>query len=550
LELTGGTDELRDNIRAYLDLPNQSCRLGPWRMRALGSEVDTKTDAAARALGYYHLSSQKEFVREDDCWRLALTLTPGPRVTYEQINTHIVGAGKANRQLLKARDKNALREGAPLNHGRYESYKSNWLKAANTQGYFDASFNRAEVLVSQERNRARVNLEMDTGARYRLGEITVKHDILSRELIDRYITLNEGDEYSADAFVQLKSELQSSHYFSAVNVAPQMQSLGDGKVPVNIDLSAGPRHSYSAGVGYATDTGPRVLLGYQNRYLNDRGHKLDVNVNASEVITTYNVSYSIPMARPAYQVLRGYTGFSQEKINNSTSDRLATGVNYSSWETSAWLNNFGLSYEEEDYSFGDDPARHSQLVIPLYSTSYSSAKNVNYPRRGWSVNLRLKGASDSLASSTRFAQAYGRLKVITPLGDDGRLLLRGEAGVTEMDNFADLPISLRFFAGGDASVRGYGYKTLGPHNDDDIVVGGSRLLTGSVEYDHRVFGDFSLAAFYDEGSAFHQGNPDRYRGVGVGVRWISPVGPVRADLAHALDGEQGWRIHLSVGPDL
>jgi translocation and assembly module TamA len=550
LDLVGGSDALRDNIRAYLDVANQSCRLARWHMRALGRELDAKVDEAARALGYYQLSSKKDFQRENDCWRLTLTLTPGPIVSYDEVNVNIVGDGKDNRRLLKARSSNPLRVGSPLNHGRYEAYKSSLLKAANVQGYFDADFNRAEVLVSREHSTARVNLEMDTGSRYRLGDITVKHDILNDDLINRYVTLEEGDEYNSDDLVRLKSELQASNYFETVNVVPQMQSLQDGTVPVNIDLGAGPKHSYSAGIGYASDTGPRILLGYENRYLNDRGHKLDVNINASEVITTYMVSYSIPMARPAYQTLRGYTGFTQEKINDSTSNRLVTGANYSSWENSAWLNNYGLSYEQEDYSFGDDPARSSELIIPLYSTSYSSAKDVNYPRRGWNVTMRLKGASESLISSTDFLQAYGRLKMILPLGEDGRVLLRGEAGITEIDDFDKLPISLRFFAGGDSSVRGYGYKTLGPTNDDDIVIGGSRLITGSVEYDHRIFGDFSVATFYDEGTAFNEGYLDRYRGVGVGVRWISPVGPVRADLARALDGDEGWRIHLSVGPDL
>lgn len=550
LELVGGSDALRDNIRAYLNIQDRSCRLARWHVRALGRELDAKVDEAARALGYYQLESKKEFQRDGDCWRLTLTLTPGPAVTYEQVNVHIVGAGEDNPRLLKARSRNPLQVGDRLDHGRYENYKNNLLKAANTQGFFGAEFKRAEVLVSREHSSARVNLELATGERYRLGDINITHEILNADLINRYVTLTEGDQYNADDLVRLKSELQASNYFGAVNVVPQMQALQDGKVPVNIDLSAGPKHSYSAGIGYASDTGPRVLLGYENRYLNDRGHSLDLNINASEVITTYMVGYSVPMARPAYQTLRGYTGFMQEKVNRSTSNRLVTGANYSSWENSAWLNNIGLSYEKEDYSFGDDPARQSELVIPLYSTSYSSAKDVNYPRRGWNVTMRLKGATESLVSSTDFLQAYGRAKIILPLGDDSRVLLRGEAGITEISDFEKLPISLRFFAGGDSSVRGYGYKTLGPRNAEDIVVGGSRLLTGSVEYDQRVYEDFSVAAFYDEGTAFNDGYLDRYRGVGVGVRWISPVGPVRADIARALDGDKGWRLHLSVGPDL
>ncbi|MDO3380858.1 autotransporter assembly complex protein TamA [Gilvimarinus algae] len=549
LELTGGTSALRENIKAYLDIEGQSCRLARWHVRALGQELDRKIDEAARALGYYHLSTEKSFERTEECWRLSIVLNPGPAVVYDQVNVVLEGPGADNQALTNVRDDKTLREGRQFNHGRYDAYKSRLLQVANTQGYFDAEYVRAEVLVSRERNTARVNLILDTGERYRIGEVSVEHDILSDELIDRYITLERGQEYRSEELVKLKSELQASHYFGSVSVEPQLNSLSDGEVPINIKLIGGPKHSYSIGAGYASDTGPRILLGYENRYLNSAGHSLDANVNASEVITTYQVGYSIPMKRPAYEVLRLYTGFSQEDINKSVSNRLVTGANYSRWETSSWLNNLGLSYEEEEYSFGEDPSRTSELVIPMYSTSYTSVQDVKYPRSGWNLLFRVKGASDAFVSSTDFAQVYGRAKLILPLGE-GRLLFRGEGGITEVDDFNKLPISQRFFAGGDASVRGYDYKTLGPKNDDDIVIGGSRLLTGSIEYDRKVYGDFVLAAFYDEGTAFNKGYLEPYRGVGVGIRWVSPVGPVRADVAKALDGDEGWRLHFSVGPDL
>ncbi len=549
LVLSGGSDELRDNIRAYLNVESQSCRLARWHVRALGEELDRRMTEAAQALGYYQLQAEKTFDRTENCWRLTLAITPGPATTYEQVEILLEGEGKENSSLTKLIKDTRLKPGAQLNHGNYESFKTRLLQAASAQGFFDAKLVRSEVLVSQEQNSARVHLILDTKARYRLGDITVTHDILRDSLIDRYVTLEKGQEYRSEDLVKLRSELQASNYFGSVSVKPQLNALDNGEVPIHIDLLKGPKHSYSVGVGYASDIGPRVLLGYENRYLNSRGHSLDATVNASEVITTYQVGYSIPMARPAYEVLRLYTGFTQEDINRSVSNRLATGLNYSRWESSQWLNNFGLSYEEEEYRFGDAPSQTSELIIPVYSTSYSSSTDVQYPRRGWNILLRVKGASDAFVSSTDFAQIYSRVKFILPLGD-GRLLFRAEGGVTEVDDFNKLPISQRFFAGGDASVRGYDYKILGPVNEDDVVIGGSRLLTGSVEYDHRVYGDFSLAAFYDEGTAFNKGYLDPYRGVGVGVRWISPVGPVRADIAKALDGDEGWRLHLSVGPDL
>src|SRR5690606_37200270 len=253
--------------------------------------------------------------------------------------------------------------------------------------------------------------------------------------------------------------------------------------------------------------------------------------------------------RPAYDKLQLYTGFGEEKLNQAQSQRLATGLNYSTWQGGQWVNSYGLSAEREDYRFGEDPSQRSELIIPSFSTSITNGPQTGYPLHGWSVMGRVKGGSESLGSSTDFLQGYGRIKFIQKFGP-GRFLLRVEGGVTEVHNFDELPISLRFFAGGDASVRGYDYKTLGPMNDDEIVVGGSRLLTTSVEYDYRIYGDWAVAVFWDEGNAFNREDYKRYRGVGTGIRWISPVGPVRIDVAKALDGDKGWRLHLSVGPDL
>ena len=550
LDITGASSSLEDNIRAYVDISEESCQAGQWRLRAIARNLDDNITKAGRALGYYHMTVDKSFSREGDCWGLKLAVTPGERTRLGVVNVALDGEGQDDPELQAVVNGNGLNQGDVLNHGRYESFKSRLMRAASTRGYFDATFDTSEVLVSLEDKQARINMRLDTGPRYRLGDIEVTHDILGDPLIERYLAdFQTGQYYQATDLEKLRREFRSSGYFKGVRVVPDMQNRTGERVPVVIDLTGGPRHSYSVGAGYATDTGPRLRLGYENRYLNSRGHTLDSHVNIAEAVTTYQVSYGIPMERPAYDKLKLYTGFDQEELNDWQSDRLATGVNYSTWHSSNWLSTYGLSVEREDYQFGEAPSRRSEMVIPLWSASVTRGPESNYPMSGWSMLVRLKGTSENLGSSTDFAQAYGRVKYIQKLGA-GRLLLRAEGGVTEVDDFAVLPVSLRFFAGGDASVRGYGYKTLGPTNAEDIVVGGSRLLTTSVEYDYRFYGNWALAVFLDEGNAFNREDYERYRGVGAGIRWISPVGPVRVDVAHALDGDRGWRLHLSVGPDL
>ncbi|HAI23845.1 MAG TPA: outer membrane protein assembly factor, partial [Alcanivorax sp.] len=115
----------------------------------------------------------------------------------------------------------------------------------------------------------------------------------------------------------------------------------------------------------------------------------------------------------------------------------------------------------------------------------------------------------------------------------------------------ELPASIRFFAGGDASVRGFAYESLGPLDNDGEVIGGRHLLVGSLEYDHPISEQWSLAVFTDAGNAFN--NFDDYEirhSAGFGVRWRSPLGPIRVDFARGIEEGREWRLHLSMGPDL
>jgi translocation and assembly module TamA len=140
---------------------------------------------------------------------------------------------------------------------------------------------------------------------------------------------------------------------------------------------------------------------------------------------------------------------------------------------------------------------------------------------------------------------------VFPLGARGRLLLRGEAGVTEAANFADLPPSQRFFTGGDRTVRGYGFEELSPEDEFGNDIGGQYLLVGSVEADYLVWGNFGVAAFFDTGNAMNSTSGDLASGVGLGLRYRSPVGMIRIDFAHPLDDpEQNFRLHITLGPDL
>lgn len=171
--------------------------------------------------------------------------------------------------------------------------------------------------------------------------------------------------------------------------------------------------------------------------------------------------------------------------------------------------------------------------------------------KGRRYNFDVRGASDSLGSDTSFLQFKASGRWIHSLSERTRLLTRTRLGATLQDEFTELPASVRFFTGGDRSVRGYGFETLGPLDEQGKVIGGSHLVEAGIELERMIKDQWSVALFADTGSAFNGTDVNFSTGIGLGVRWYSPVGPIRLDFAHPLDdATRSLRLHFSLGPDL
>ncbi len=555
IKVEGGGSALRENVRNFLSIGEEPCDTALWRLRARMRELESQVQSAAQALGYYHLESERELSRDDECWSLTITLHPGEPVHVTEMDFRVKGEGGEDGTFQSILEEPNLEKGDVLHHGHYESLKSRFNVVASANGYFEGQFERARVTVDRDEYSARVELVYNTGPRYQFGEINLKHDVLKESFVRRYLTFEPGEPYDTDPLLALKSRLNAANYFRSVRVTPQLQGLEGERVPVDIELEGRKRHAYSAGVGYATDTGARLLLGYENRYVNRSGHWFNADLQISEVGANVEASYNIPMTRPAHETLRFYSGYQREETDNTDSDVTTLGTSYTrSEEDSDWLQTYSLNFEREYYEVGGEPEQRSDLLIPAFSLSRTRSDGSNYPTSGWSFLGRISGSPSSLGSDTSFVQLYGRIKGIYGIGP-GRVLLRMEGGITEVGELGDLPVSQRFFAGGDASVRGYEYKSIGPtdinpQTGDPIVVGGRNLITQSVEYDYRFKSNWAVAAFFDQGNAFDHSDVNMMRSAGIGFRWISPIGPVRVDFARALDGHEGWRLHLSMGPDL
>jgi translocation and assembly module TamA len=196
---------------------------------------------------------------------------------------------------------------------------------------------------------------------------------------------------------------------------------------------------------------------------------------------------------------------------------------------------------------------YATVFYPEASGEYINVDDRLAPRRGWGGNALLRGGVAGAGSDTSFVQVYAQLRWFKGLGKDSRLLARGEIGHTFSGDVGLLPPTLRFHAGGDRSIRGYGWREVGPRvgaTGNEFPIGAQNVLTASIEYERYFNGPWGAAVFVDTGSAFDD-KPDLRTGVGVGVRWRSPVGPMRIDIAHGLDHpDSPFQITLSFGSDL
>lgn len=547
---SGLTPAQEANARAVMPLAAADCDSAIWRVRRLFRDSDADLRLSLEALGFYDVAVAKTLTPEGDCWSAKFDVTVGSPVNLRDVNVKIDGDASTDSQFQSRIQSSRPQPGEILNHGRYDQFKSALLSAAINSGYFDAELARSEVMVDRSAFAADIFLNLQSGPRYRFGEIGFSQGVLRDSLLLGYADIQTGDPYNATEISKLYESLNGSIYFETVSINTEPLDNEKKTVPVNISLTPGARRVYSIGAGFATDTGPKGRLGYANRRRNDRGHQFESKLSLSPVDSELTAAYRWPIRDPRKEWFSVGGGIKHENTDTSENDTFNLGVLRSRNISATWLETRYLYYTFENFKVGDQDTS-SELVILGNSWGATKGREVSRTRNGSLLSFDVRGASDALGSDTNFVQFRSTANWIHSFGEKTRILARGTLGLTIKDELSELPASVRFFAGGDRSIRGYDYESLGPVDASNVVIGGSHLLTGSVEFDRLFKPQWAVAAFFDTGSAFNNTDIELSSGVGIGIRWYSPVGPVKLDLAHPLDDpDKNIRIHISLGPDL
>lgn len=550
--ITGVDQTIRDNILAYLRLDDETCDSPDWRIRRLFVDAETEIREALEVVGFYDVEIERQLEMGETCWQASFNISLGQPVVLRNVSIKIDTGNGQDEALDRIIRECALNAGDVLQHSKHDACRRSIKRAAENRGYFAAKFTERRIDVYPDDFVADITLHFKTGPRYVFGEVTFEQEVLDPDLIRRFVIVTPGEPYDAQRVRRMQRNIVGSAYFDQVIFTRNPRGEPYFDVPITIELTPGKKFQYNAGIGFATDVGPKLRFGVLNRRTNSDGHQTEFEINLSKVISDIGVTYRIPLDRPKDWFTID-TEYKVEDNDSFSSDLFIAGVQRISERKNDWMRTFFLDLRLENYEAGSFDDGYSRLLTPGVGYAFVEEDFPPRPLEGHRSNVQTRGAVEGLISDSTFLQLYGNTKWVFGLWSGGRLLTRAEVGATLIDRLRTLPASVRFFAGGDVSVRGYAYNSLGPTDPLGAVVGGENLLVGSIEVDQLVADNWAVAAFIDSGNAYNDYDDfNAATGVGAGIRWISPLGPIRFDVAIPLEegAPDDYRIHITLGPDL
>lgn len=557
VRISGLSGAQADNVRALVGLLRldaaQRTAITPGRLALLLRRAPDELRRAMEPFGYYAVAVDVQVNASPAGAVVELKVERGPPVRVRATDLRVTGPGADDPEVQAALREFLPRRGGILNHGRYESSKAAVNRALAARGFFEARLVEHRVEVTRAESRAELRMAWESGPRYAFGEGRFKGSQLREGTAERWLNFEPGEPFDQQRLARLNQRLTDLDYFTFIDIQPQPDA-DTGVVDIAIGVVPALQNIYTAGVSFGTDSGAGLRLGLDRRWVNDRGHKfysqLDLAQRRSALSTTYRV--------PAFALVEGWyqLGLSvRDESSDTVEAEIAELVASRSGRLGDWALSTAMHVQRERYSIGSARSVGTSgidtLVYPAVRARFHRYDHPLYATRGLTFGTELKAGSTAIGSDIDFAQVLLDARWLRTVGEHSRLLLRGQLGRTFSDDLLELPSSLRFFAGGDRSVRGYNFQEISPLNAAGDPIGGRNLLVASVEFERMFSESWGAAVFLDAGNAFNSRSDGLRRGAGIGLRWRSPVGPVSLDVARGLDDPRSpWQLHLTLGPEL
>lgn len=520
-------------------------------LRRFEEQIPRNVREALEPFGYYQPKiSVHRKKTEEGTYHLRVEVQPGSPILIRSIQVRLEGPGAQESALKKLVSAFPLAKGEVLRQDLYGQAKQDLQNKAYGLGYLDAAYAVHTLRLNLGESAADVDLVLQTGCRYAFGEVAFKGTSAYPDaFLRRYLAFKPGDIFSYQLMAKTQANFIDTDRFRQVLVSPRKDAAVEGRIPVDITLTPAPPKSVKTGIGYGTDTGPRASILYKDLNVAGWGHEFQTELKVSPILQGIASRYVWPSDLDIQSFMALTLSLQRENTDTYTTRLVKLEAERTRGFGSGRNGSLFVQLQTENSEAGDQTT-NSLLLMPGVRFTGIHYDNAIRPTRGFNYRVELRGTHESLGSDTGFIQGLSYGQFVIPFPARLSLLVRAQATTTWQDDpVQNLPVSVRFFAGGDRSVRGYSYQSLGPKDGSGNVVGGRSLLVGSVEMERAIGQNWGVAAFYDAGNAFDSfSNFDAAQGAGIGVRYYSPFGPIRLDLARQIGiSDPGWHIHLTVG---
>ena len=554
-ELVGLKGALLDNARAWLgDAPET-----PQDRANFLATAEERVESSLKALGYYNPDIETVIKRTEPVWSLQITVTPGDPVLIGQVSVELRGTAADDKAFQELFREAPFAEGNVFNHGDYERFKTRVLTLGQERGYFDARFSQSQVKVNVVSDQADIFLHYDSGQRFRFGAIDYSHTDLEPGLLTALQPIHAGDYFDQSRLQYFQAQLQRTGYFAGVVIKPLFDQVTDYRVPLSVTLHPAQSHGFDVGLGYSTDTQERVSMVWRTPRVNRYGHSQQTRISYSVVNPRVQFTYTIPLSHPLDDVVHLSVLLEHNKFGDVDSEQWELGA-LREIRRGKWLYSYSGRELSESWEL-KNTHYNSSYLLPGFTLSRSDrGGSLVDPSSGFSQFYQLEGASADLGSDIDLLRLTANFSYVVTPAPRHRVVARTALGAVFIadDDRINLAPSLRFFAGGSQSLRAFGYQSIGGEievtrdngSQQTLVVGGDRLVTGTLEYQYYFTDTWRGAVFVDAGDAFDSTDFNLKVGPGFGVHYMSPVGAVRVEVANSVsEDDPEWRLVLNIGAE-
>lgn len=508
-----------------------------------------------RAVGYYSAQVETGLDSESRPVRVVFHVTTGPPYLLKSFDLRLRGETGLKPGELPSAEGLGLALGAPFKSEPFLSAENRLIEELGRRGFPFATIPERRVTVDHESRSVSAAILVDPGPRSRFGKVEVTGlESTNESIVRRKIPWKEGDPYNAGLLATAQKELIELGLFSAVTVTPGGNLDEQGMLPIRIAVKERKYRSIGAGVSYKTDEKLGIKFSWENRNLLGEGERLGIVGTVSDLTYSAEGSFRTLFFRED-QTLTLSSRLAEDKPDAYTSRNLANSAIVTRDLTKALRIGGGVGFKQARVEQLGEREDFSLLSLPL-QLAWDRSDHLLDPTRGARLGVQVAPFTDLVEEDLQFTKAkinYGQYFKIL---DSPSTVLAGRVsvGVVSGQERLQIPADERFYGGGGGSVRGYAYQSLSPRREG-IPTGGKSLFETSVETRVRMTEQIGMAFFLDGGNAFDGITPsseeDLFWGAGVGLRYFTPIGPFRLDIAVPLDRRDGvddaFQIYVSLG---